>query len=48
MFARRHSIEFDWQSRYHDHIIRGRNDGKLIADYINHNIDNWDSDCFRK
>lgn len=34
MFARRNGIEFDWQSRYHDHIIRNARDGNKIAEYI--------------
>lgn len=45
-FARRNNIEFNWQSRYHDHIIRGTTDGNNIADYILNNVARWDSDCF--
>lgn len=45
-FARKNHIEFDWQSRYHDHIIRGIYDGNRIAEYIENNISNWDKDCF--
>ena len=29
-FARRNNIEFAWQSRYHDHIIRGTRDGNIL------------------
>lgn len=46
MFARRNGIEFGWQSRYHDHIIRGVQDGNKIADYIENNVVRWKSDCF--
>lgn len=46
MFARRNGIEFCWQSRYHDHIIRGVQDGNKIADYIENNVVRWKSDCF--
>lgn len=46
MFARRNDIEFGWQSRYHDHIIRGRNDGKKIAEYIENNVARWGIDCY--
>ncbi len=45
-YARRNGIEFGWQSRFHDHIIRGVNDGNKISDYIDHNIVRWDTDCF--
>ena len=46
MFARRNGIEFGWQSRYYDHIIRGVQDGNHIAEYIESNIEKWASDCF--
>ncbi len=45
-FARRNNIEFDWQKRYHDHIIRGSIDGNKITDYIQNNITRWADDCF--
>lgn len=48
MFARRNNIVFGWQSRYHDHIIRGIADGNRIADYIENNVARWHSDCFNK
>lgn len=37
---------FSWQSRYHDHLIRGTREGNKIADYIENNVARWDSDCF--
>ena len=46
MFARKNNIEFSWQSRYHDHIIRNSNDGNKIAKYIENNVAAWQSDCF--
>lgn len=46
MYARRNNIEFGWQNRYHDHIIRGNNDGNRIAEYILNNVALWDKDCF--
>lgn len=46
MFARRNNIEFEWQSRYHDHIIRGTHDGNRIAEYVENNVTRWDADCF--
>lgn len=46
MYARRNDIEFGWQGRYHDHIIRGSHDGNRISDYIENNVARWDNDCF--
>lgn len=46
MFARRNDIDFGWQSRYHDHIIRGNHDGNMISEYIINNVARWASDCF--
>lgn len=46
MYARRNDIEFGWQSRYHDHIIRGMRDGNRIYEYILNNVDRWGDDCF--
>lgn len=45
-YARAIGVEFGWQSRYHDHLIRGPHDGNRIADYIEHNVSNWHKDCF--
>lgn len=47
-YARRNNIEFAWQSRYHDHIIRGREDANNIDEYIRNNVARWASDCFYK
>ena len=47
-FARQNNIEFGWQSRFHDHIIRGSNDGNKITDYIANNVGRWDADCYNK
>lgn len=46
MYARRNNIDFGWQKRFHDHIIRGVRDGNMIANYIENNVANWTSDCF--
>ena len=45
-FAHQHDIEFGWQGRFYDHIIRGVEDGNNISDYITNNVARWDSDCF--
>ncbi|MBL6452694.1 MAG: transposase [Porphyromonas sp.] len=43
-FAQKHKIEFGWQSRYYDRIIRNRKEGNNIAHYIENNVARWDSD----
>ena len=35
-----------WQSSYHDHIIRNRDDYINIWKYIDTNVLRWDIDCF--
>ncbi|MCQ2288757.1 MAG: transposase [Muribaculaceae bacterium] len=40
--------EFNWQERYHDHIIRNMDDYLKISNYIDNNIKGWESDCFNK
>lgn len=38
--------EFDWQERYHDHIIRDENEFIRISNYIENNPANWNKDKF--
>jgi REP element-mobilizing transposase RayT len=46
-FALRTGItDFDWQERYHDHIIRDAESFERIQNYILHNPENWDKDKF--
>ncbi len=45
-YARKNSIEFDWQPRFHDHIIRSDDEYHRIANYIINNPDNWQEDKF--
>jgi REP element-mobilizing transposase RayT len=47
-FANENSIQFAWQPRFHDHIIRGIEDRNNISQYIENNILNWETDCFYK
>lgn len=47
-YARRNSIEFAWQLRFHDHIIRNQQDGNHISDYILNNVARWKTDCFNQ
>jgi REP element-mobilizing transposase RayT len=46
LFARRYGMDFCWQTRYHDHIIRDKNDGNKIAEYIENNVARWNRDVF--
>ena len=45
-YAHSIQVDFAWQPRYHDHVIRGIEDGNNIAQYIKGNIANWEHDCF--
>ena len=40
-YARFNNIEFSWQDRYHDHIIRNQYELNRISDYIKNNVINW-------
>jgi len=35
-----------WQRSYHDHIIRGEKDYRMIWEYIDTNVIRWEKDCF--
>ena len=35
-----------WQSSFHDHIIRNKQDYKMIWEYIDTNPIQWEDDCF--
>ena len=45
-FANQHEIEFAWQTRFHDHIIRNQKEMDLITEYIENNVRKWEEDCF--
>lgn len=45
-YAHSIAIPFAWQTRYHDHAIRGVDDCNKIAAYIDNNVANWETDCF--
>lgn len=38
--------DFDWQSRFHDHIIRNEKSFETIQNYIANNPSNWNEDKF--
>ena len=44
--AKKNNIAFQWQERYHDHIIRNHEEYLRISDYILNNIANWKDDKF--
>ncbi|MDO5665952.1 MAG: transposase, partial [Bacteroidia bacterium] len=43
-YANRHNIPFAWQTRFHDRIIRNKEECNRIAEYIENNPANWMSD----
>ena len=45
-YARKNGIEFDWQPRFHDHIIRSMDDYHRISNYIINNPAKWQDDKF--
>lgn len=45
-YAHRNNINFAWQSRFHDRLIRNQEECNRISDYIEHNPLNWTSDSF--
>lgn len=47
-FANQNDIQFAWQSRFHDRIVRGRYELECIADYIESNVANWQNDDLNK
>ena len=46
IFSKEKNIEFGWQRSFHDHIIRGTQDGNRIAAYIETNVAKWYYDCY--
>jgi len=45
-YARENNIEFAWQPRFHDHIIRDNDELNGISNYIENNVANWKQDEF--
>ena len=45
-YAHENKIDFEWQSRFHDHIVRDSGEMDRIANYIKNNVGLWESDCF--
>ncbi len=46
-FARAHNLPFEWQARYHDHVIRDVAEYERIRAYIIENPKRWNEDCYR-
>jgi putative transposase len=44
--ANRLGLEFGWQTRFHDHIIKNDKDFVKISNYIENNVANWNDDKF--
>ena len=45
-FANQNAIDFTWQPRFHDHIVRDNSELNRIATYIENNVANWEEDEF--
>lgn len=45
-FAKNNDIDFAWQPRFHDHIIRDEPSFLQIRNYIINNPENWKDDKF--
>ncbi len=46
-YATKNNIEFAWQSRYYDHIIRNYNSWERIREYIKQNPNRWLDDEYQ-
>lgn len=47
-YAHRLGFEFEWQTRFYDHIIRDGKSYQNISDYIINNPARWQDDKFYK
>lgn len=47
-FSHNNGLEFAWQPRFHDHMIRNRHEWERITDYVLHNVDKWGEDIFNE
>ena len=45
-YARMNQMDFGWQPRYHDRMMRNMDEVNRISAYIRANVYRWDSDCF--
>ena len=47
-FARENDIDFAWQTRFHERIIRNQDEMNRIANYIENNPATWENDCYNQ
>ena len=45
-FTNQKKIDFAWQARFHDHIIRNQKEMDFISEYIENNVMKWNEDRF--
>ena len=45
-YANSNKIEFGWQTRFHDRVIRNQDEMNMIARYVENNVTTWDNDKF--
>ena len=45
-FTNARALPFAWQTRFHDRIIRDRDEMNRIAQYVENNVAQWESDEF--
>jgi len=45
-FSNENVIDFAWQTRFHDHIIRNQDEMNRIACYVENNVTTWENDKF--
>ena len=45
-YANENKLDFGWQARFHDHIVRDQEEMNRIADYIQNNVLRWKEDKF--
>lgn len=41
IYARDNKIDFEWQERFHDHIVRNKKELKNILQYVANNVEKW-------
>ena len=44
MYARKHGINFKWQTRFYEHIVRNKKELNQIREYIQNNPLQWHLD----
>ncbi len=47
-YSKKENIDFKWQPKFYEHVVRDEYDFNRIKNYINLNIENWSDDRFYK